>query len=494
MAQSFQPPAPGDIELLVLAISNFDGSETQDLRALCREFNIYESIFSDHIRADFVIEDALGLTTRMPIIGEEIISIKFRTPSVAPNSFTYDYYEFNFTVTKLQGFRPTNIRDGIYKIEGVSPYQITDLSQKINWAFGPGKISDMAKQIAKDIIGITAEGVDRDRFIVEETEGEALFVIPLLSPFETMHFLCSEAQSITYPPSNYIFFENRKGHQFVTLDFLMADPLRSRLKEQYFFYDQSRSLNRVPPQTANTSNLSFELLFTNRKNPSDFRAMASIVFNNTFDIEMNIADGLYDNMTLMVDPTMQKFEVANTFNYVKEFNKFAHTSKSKDGGEHVSNRSSAFRICTSNGSLSKLSGSSHMRYLVTNKHQTQNMKVYPRRRQDFLSHMISSRAQLQHITCQFTVPGDSDRVAGDMVYFDFHEIGATDDIIGELNKYLSGAYLVTTMRHKYTFGAKMPFTTIMECVKNCLEKEISNDKSGIERPDNGEDILTEPIL
>lgn len=487
-SRSFIPPRPGDIELSYVKIVNFDQSEVQNITLLVREFNIYESIYSNHLRADLVVEDALSLVTRMPIIGEEVVLIRFRTPSTAPETFAYDWIDLAMRVVRLDKMGPTNIRDAAYRLELVSYTQLINLGDYVSQSYGPSTISAMVKRFAADWLSInpgvsgtatanTSTGAGEIvTFNIEETSGDHQFTFPGLRPFDVLNFLANEAQSPKYIPSDFVFFETHKSYNFVTVSSLIDKPV----KEQYYVFEQSRSPSDTPSQFTVT-----DFTSTNQKNPSNFRTMASISVEKFFDVETQLPGGLYDNTTIVIDPLLQQYDIMpanglDHFEYIPAFGDFQKLAKGRPGQTVAA--TAAHPLIAKTGQISKMHAGPHMRLLPTNRNQTADYKVYPRKRQEFLSWLVSARQQMRSIVCNLTIPGDSDRVPGDLIYFELHEMGGTDDVIGSLNKYISGAYLITTVRHKYTHGASLPFITIIECVKNCFEAEVANDK--LARTDN----------
>lgn len=472
-SKTFVPPRPGDIELAYVKIVNFDQSEVQNITLLVREFNIYESIYSNHMRADLVIEDALSLITRMPIVGEEVVIIKFRTPSITPETFVYDWIDVAMRVVRLDHMSPTNIRDGLYRIQLVSVYALFNSAGNISQSYGPSTISEMVKKISKDWLAI-----EDSKLEVEATEGDHRFIIPRLRPFATLNFLANEAKSPTYLPSDYVFFETHKQHHFVTISSLIAKDV----KEQYFVFDQSRPTDQIPGEagsSASSVGVISAATSANRKNPADFRACATISVDKLFDIEGQLNGGMYDNATIWIDPLLQQYQMApahgnSHFRYLDSWNDFKHLEKGRPG--HVASSGVASPMIPATGQIVKFQTGAHTRYLPTNVNQTSDYGSYPRKRQDFLSWLVSARQQNRSVKCTLTIPGDSDRLPGDVIYFELHEMGGTDDILKELNKYISGAYLVTSVRHKYTVGSALPFITVVECTKNCYETPIVNAK------------------
>lgn len=477
-SSDFVPPRPGDIELAYVKIVNFDQSEVQNITLLVREFSIYESIYSNYLRADLVIEDALSLLTRMPIIGEEVVLIRFRTPSVVPETFNYDWIDLALRLVKIDNVAPTNIRDGVYRMELVSIYQLFNSAGFVSQAYGPGPVSDTVKKIATDWLDIDASKLE-----VETTEGDHRFIIPGLRPFAALNFLANEAKSQTHIASDFVFFETHSGHKFVTIQSLIAKDV----KEQYFVFEQSRSPDQVPtsttipvvPSPIQLPALTNNFTGTNRKNPADFRAAASISIDKLFDIESQLSGGMFDNAITWVDPLLQQYDVTpchgnSHFRYLETWTDFQHLSKGRPG--QAISGDIAHPVIPKSGQIAKFRSMPHKRLLPTNKNQTSDYGSYPRKRQDFLPWLVSARQRDRSIICTLAVPGDSDRQPGDVIYFELHEMGGTDDVIGALNKYISGAYLVSTVRHKYTPSSSLPFITVVECVKNCYEATIANDR------------------
>lgn len=482
--QGHVEPAPGDIEIQSLVLINYNQTEAHDIRYLTMEFNLYESLSLDHLRGDIVIIDSLGLVSQMPIIGEEILMMSFNTPSVNPDSYIYKPIEVIFRVVGLEKLQTDNIRAEVYKLLLVTPERLMDLKLIVQ-DFLEGPINQMVKSVAKTYLGLNEVSANtKGGIYTTATLGNHHFVIPSMSPFETIHFLASEAMSPTYTGSNYLFYQDHISHNFVTSEQLLS----SGMAEKYYVVEHS--LSQFPAETTSGQTATNEKLQTlkelrvklfeedinfslvENKNPAEWRTMFNLVFETNFNVEKNLTQGLYDNMTLWIDPIMQQFEFTqidgrNNLDYLKDFAKFKHTEANNAGFPLISDFEQNI--------LANGSGMSSIRYIVSNKNQTDpRFQVAPRARQDFLPFLSSLMGQMDSVVCTITVPGNSDRVPGENIFFDLHEIGATDDIIFELNQYISGKYLITSVRHKYTYGSG--YTTIMQCVKNCYKTKIHNEQ------------------
>lgn len=93
--------------------------------------------------------------------------------------------------------------------------------------------------------------------------------------------------------------------------------------------------------------------------------------------------------------------------------------------------------------------------------------------EEWLAQRISQRRLLDTVKLQFTVPGDSAREVGDLIWFHYpSENPDTPKISGyaEPHKYFSGKYLITALMHKVT---KTEYTMTVEAIKDGYRSQIS---------------------
>ena len=72
--------------------------------------------------------------------------------------------------------------------------------------------------------------------------------------------------------------------------------------------------------------------------------------------------------------------------------------------------------------------------------------------EEVLGKRISQQLQMKSIVISFTVPGDSTREVGDLIYFSYptEKAEVRDEGLREEHKYYSGRYLITAIRHRIT--------------------------------------------
>ena len=72
----------GDFKLEKLIITSPTTEEFADITEFMMEINLYEDLFSPCMTGNVVLADATNLISNLPILGNEYITIKLRTPSL----------------------------------------------------------------------------------------------------------------------------------------------------------------------------------------------------------------------------------------------------------------------------------------------------------------------------------------------------------------------------------------------------------------------------
>ena len=66
---------PGDVIITSLDLSIISSEDPLDLKPFMMEINLYEDIFSPALHGSVIIRDSLNLIGRLPIIGDEILTL-----------------------------------------------------------------------------------------------------------------------------------------------------------------------------------------------------------------------------------------------------------------------------------------------------------------------------------------------------------------------------------------------------------------------------------
>lgn len=216
----------GDVNMMGLVLVSENQQRAMDLMQHVKAISIYESIMAPVVMADLEVADAIGMLQDFPIIGEEYISISFKTPD-ASKPATY-----NMRVNRVKDKKVTdNTKMVTYVLECVSMDLFKNSSNLITRQFD-ASISDIVKDILEN------ELHTHKPMFIEETRGVEKSLITLMQPFKAIDFFRKRAVSKKYASSSFVFFENRYGYNFLTMEKLFEDGSKFLDKsDKVFFFD-----------------------------------------------------------------------------------------------------------------------------------------------------------------------------------------------------------------------------------------------------------------
>lgn len=456
--------APGSIQLETVELISKVPDIKIDLRPIILEINLFESLAQPFISGAILLTEALSLITTIPIVGEEQIHIKFWTPHTGFKKKIDLTFQI-VAVEQMQG--ELTVRENCYIIRIVSPEAVMDWTHRIRKSYADMSLDQAAKKLFDQYLKVDTE------LTTSPASGTNTIVIPNMHPSEALRFIAKQAKSDQYAPSNFVFFQNADGFFFKTLDELIDQPRADRyiighkdnsgqtpliesLKTSTPTTREETTLLEVQRESVGTTPSSGNTDTSTNQNikPEDFQMMNDYVFPQMFNIRDVILKGGYDNKVFVLNPATNIFE-QRMYNYLNDWTSFKHTHDKKDG-----------KLIWTDGMYGSLSGDSHHRMIMSDIGE-ESSELDPA--ESFTHLMAASVALLDYVQVHVTIPGASDRRAGDVIALDFPEWGATDDMLGRLNKFVSGDYLVTAVRQLYSSSGS--YSTVLECVKNAFEDD-----------------------
>ena len=244
--------------------------------------------------------------------------------------------------------------------------------------------------------------VDPTRFSYNQTTINQKIIIPNEKPFEAINWVSSFSLDTTLT-SAFTFFESTSGFKFKSMNSLVtATPYN-----KYLIYPQ----NLVSDQYNRLQN---KFIINN------------IEINQMFDVLSTLSNGGYSSKMVKFDITHGKSEILN-FNPVNNsFNKL---------NDHI-----PFNDAINRHNNSLISNSSYVRYFTN----FQGNLV-----DKWLLQRASQFALLNNNRISISIYGDSQIEVGMVVNIDFPNIVPlnTSDEVSQ-DKYKSGNYLVTSVKHK----------------------------------------------
>jgi hypothetical protein len=276
--------------------------------------------------------------------------------------------------------------------------------------------------------------------------------------------------------SNFIFYENDDGWNFVTIDHLLY---RDRslvdaggLVQDFYFLD-----SRVDP-SKNKS------IFG--KNVRQDQRILELDFVRQMDNAENMDRGLYSSTLVSLDPLTKRIEF-DPFIYDRDYKDIAHLETDLDGPQRVGifTENSLFIEKNVNNHRTKCDEFQHRNYVITNlgpeydesdglfkgarlrDHQIRNPKKF----HEFLKYDYASKVQFNNIIIDLNIPGNSDIQIGHMINLNVLSNNINDSeqkiLYNRLfgNENLGGFFLVTKVKHSITIKDKS-YVTYLQCVKD----------------------------
>ena len=216
-----------NIDMKVASLMSSDGS-TVDVRYSITDINIREDLYTQCMSGSVSIMDGLALIDKLPIVGEEFFTIRFRTPE-----------DGNVYITKT--FAVYNVTDRVkideklehYKLNLISLEGIVDSMTNVNQNYTGLRYDEIAEKVFGDYItGSQLKGgpgkivyMDipkiKKSLDTDETSGLKSMTTVGDTPFKIIQRCADLAQSNDYPDSDYVFYEDRDQFNFTPLSFLL---------------------------------------------------------------------------------------------------------------------------------------------------------------------------------------------------------------------------------------------------------------------------------
>jgi len=274
-----------NINILDLTLYSLDGSKSYDLSSQVLSFDIYEDIMFPCIRAEIKIIDAIGLLTSFPIVGEETIDIEFGQEGFSfTNSYTFHVKAIEQQKTMSQG------KSKMYTLSCVSEEFITNSKQ-----FLVSKYQGATDDVVRAIFNTTLQS-KKTLSIGDPTKGTQNILLSRMRPLQAIDMLRKRAVSQDYISSSYVFFENKRGFNFCSIEYLL-NQLQDNVNDKQFFYDTT--------QNTDVRNL-------NTRSLIDFKIVSQV--NNT----QKLAQGGLNNTVKRFDLLTGKVSLTQYINAEKQ--------------------------------------------------------------------------------------------------------------------------------------------------------------------------------
>lgn len=393
----------GDVSIDKIEIISANGFG-QEITNQVVAVEIYEDLFSPFTSGVIAVKETIDYINLFPLVGEEFINIKVHTPSFIDKDMIIDE---QFVIYKLSNRIQTGDRNMVYEIHFISREALVDVNKKISRSFS-GKISD----IVQDIVRNKNYGLESVKPInVEETISATKFVSNYWSPVTSINYSAERANSAGYHP-NYIFFENRDGFNFTSLNNLYTKPYVQEFIADSFMRDIRNDGSSI------------------RNIEEEYKRLIDINIPVVFDYLERASSGMYASKKISHDILSKKYTVTN-FDSLGDFDNHSHLNIYPTISSKAVARPDQM-IINSQYYYGNFNGYGDV---------TQNSSIQTR---------LSLMKQAEATKVQITVPGRTDYTVGDRVKLTlnkFNTIRKTDTDDDIIDNIFSGYYLISSINH-----------------------------------------------
>lgn len=438
---------PGDIDVRRFSLISSTG-QVIDLQSLTLEFSVYQNLFEHYLQCDLVLNDSVGLINTLNgdkdngisggFTGGEILVVSYKS-----NDDSLEYKNHFFALYELTDRRRVQEKSEAYFLSGISIEAYPAITNKISRAYGGGGgnlISKMISSIISEFVYTESVkalhynyrdtiGLRQNKVIdVDATIGLQKYIIPNLTVDDTIDFLAKEADSPDHIPY-YLFYENSKGFNFKNL----GNLIKQDVKEEFVYLPSNIDEGKG---TANDENFDRTKII----------AFDIVKQSNLID---NIQSGLYKSKTIHLD-LLRKNKREVVYNYDDYVSKFSKLNPYKIVGDIDTIPVVRMMASRTGHDIDPLFAAE---------------APAPKKYGEVIGQSESYAAHIFNTIIELDVHGDSELDVGDIIRISIPVAATSNDQDGEEDKYLSGKYVITKLRHKMLNGTDS-FTTILECAKD----------------------------
>ena len=387
---------------------------------------IFEDMFSPFITGSIIVRESLDFANLFPLVGEEIVNLEIATPSLNKR------LKGQFFIYKMSDRDTLGDKSVVYQLHIISRESVIDLNKKISRPFS-GKVSEIATQILNE----PTVGLETDKsVIVEPTANSTKYISNFWSPVQNLNYLCSNALNRNKSPT-YLFFENREGLNFLSLDTLYTPEILQTFVNDKYARDNQRGGG------GSIKNID-----------EDFKRIQQIRIPQTFDYMDRISSGMQASNLILYDFTKKQYSV-KTFDMLKGYDENKHMNFYPVISNNQTRRADS-TILRSFRYYANFSGYGD----VTNNNSIQKR--------------ISLLKQAESFKVEIVVPGRWDYTVGKKVNLQLTRIEplAKEDIDTK-DKLYSGTYLIAAINH---YVSKEKHECNIELIRESLNLNL-NKKS-----------------
>ena len=484
---------PGDFRAGEIILYSYGGSQLE-ISGMTAVVNVYQDLDSAFLSGNLMFIDSVGAVNKLPIIGNEFLEFKFRTPIDAKGDEEMNATNHRFQVYEKRSVRSTQNTQAVAlfftSIESIRNERLR-VSKSLSGSYG-----EMVDKIFKT--DKTLLNSKKDVFI-DPTKGVYKYTFPNCRPAEAVRHMTYMSEPINFKTPDYMFYENNRGFHFRCLESL---------------YRESGDTSRNRPFVAFIDLLSaFNPNFgtPDVESESPITKPYSFSFNDSYNTLKNTRRGMFGSVTYAHDLIDKKF-IKSKLTYTNYYEQALHIDAPTGAGavyqgimppgpaefdddytvddksygstnKHQINRLHASK-------LTKASSADNRKYMddyfarvfvvpatkANHVFNSEGTELDPR----MTAKQNLSEATRDYFSMDIDVPGNFTYNIGDLVWCEVPSYNAADmttdnKVMREdvIDPFLTGRYLIKSLHHQIDM-IDQKHTTAMTVVRNVFANDLPN--------------------
>ena len=484
---------PGDFRAGEIILYSYGGSQLE-ISGMTAVVNVYQDLDSAFLSGNLMFFDSVGAVNKLPIIGNEFLEFKFRTPIDAKGDEEMDATNHRFQVYEKRSVRSTQNTQAVAlfftSIESIRNERLR-VSKSLSGSYG-----EMVDKIFKT--DKTLLNSKKDVFI-DPTKGVYKYTFPNCRPAEAVRHMTYMSEPINFKTPDYMFYENNRGFHFRCLESLYresGDNTRNRPFVAFIDLLSAFNPNFGTPDVESESPITKPYSFS---------------FNDSYNTLKNTRRGMFGSVTYAHDLIDKKF-VKSKLTYTNYYEQALHIDAPTGAGavyqgimppgpaefdddytvddksygstnKHQINRLHASK-------LTKASSADNRKYMddyfarvfvvpatkANHVFNSEGTELDPR----MTAKQNLSEATRDYFSMDIDVPGNFTYNIGDLVWCEVPSYNAADmttdnKVMREdvIDPFLTGRYLIKSLHHQIDM-IDQKHTTAMTVVRNVFATDLPN--------------------
>ena len=448
------------------------------LNGLMAHLEIFEDIFSSTISGSITLLDTNSIVLNLPIIGQEYLSFKIKTASLGEEETDIiDYTENVFSVYKIDA-RLMGTKSELITLHFASPEMLRNLRTRVSKSY-----TNSIDKIVIDVLQNERYLNSKKKLFIEGTVGTRKFIAPNSYPFTFVQKLATESISLQHGSPYFLFYENKDGIHFRSLDSLYKQPVIAEYSTGHFSHQNSSETVIRNPLEEYSRPITHQIVQAN-------------------DMVANVRGGLLGS-NLITHDIYKKSYSKKTFRYFKNFPNHSRLSDNPIYNKNVIDEfgNTVDNFTDANIHLhptSKVEENDAQYYTTavgnegdkykwltgggrTGQQGQQITSPYsPNRIENSLLHRQAKFMELKKgVMLKVEVHGITNIAVGQTINFEMLTEGQTHGKERE-DRYYSGKYLITQLKHEFNEVPQRKHNIIMTIAKDGYTKQLEQNTNAAE--------------